>query len=40
MNIHEISVNQAHSDLLTRLNFEVGKYENDKIISDTSKGKF
>ena len=34
------SVNQAHSDILTRLNFEVGKFQNDKISSDTSKGKF
>ena len=39
-NIHEISVNQAHSDILTRLNFEGEKFQNDKISIDTSKGKF
>ena len=33
-------LNQAHSDILTRLNFEGGKFQNDKISSDTSKGKF
>lgn len=40
MNIHKISVNQAHSDILTQLNFEVGKFQNDSISSDMSKGKF
>ena len=40
MNVHEISVNQAHSDMLTPLNFEVEKFQNDKISSNTSKGTF
>ena len=34
------TVNQARSDILTQLNFEVENFQNDKIISDTSKGIF
>ena len=34
------TANQARSDILTQLNFEVENFQNDKIISDTSKGYF
>lgn len=40
MNICKITLNQAHSDIPTPINFEDEKFQNDKIITETSKGIF
>ena len=40
MNICKITLNQAHSDIPTHINFEDEKFQNDKIITETSKGIF